>query len=50
MPEIVDADVVQAGAGADALPEGLKIGQPGAGEGGRPVPGASTAESRGRVP
>lgn len=33
MPEIVNADVLQAGTGTDTLPEGLKIGQPGAGEG-----------------
>ena len=33
MPEIVDADVLQSGPGPDPLPEGLKIGQSGAGQG-----------------
>ncbi len=33
MTEVVAADVVQAGPRPDPLPEGLKVGQPGAGEG-----------------
>ena len=33
MTEIVDADVLQASSRPDPLPEGLKVGQPGAGQG-----------------
>ena len=39
MPEVVDPDVLQDGTGANALPEWLKIGQPGAGEGADDHPG-----------
>ncbi len=39
MPEVVDADVLQASLRPDSLPEGLKVGQPRAGEGADNYPG-----------
>ncbi len=39
VPEFVDADVIQAGARPDLLPEGLKVGQPRAEEGADDHPG-----------
>jgi hypothetical protein len=45
MPQVVNANILQAGARPHALPKWLKVGEPGAGQGADNHPGVSIEQA-----